>query len=78
MITDSKFENFIGIFDTDYDTSELIEYFEYQNKCGATFGRKGLFGEPTDWYLVNRLTGEWRISYESIDPLGVLDLPTFN
>jgi len=29
-------------------------------------------------YLVNRLTGEWRTSYGSVDPLGVLDLPTFS
>lgn len=45
MITDTKFEDFIGIFDTDYDTSDFIEYWEYQNKCGATFNRKGLFGK---------------------------------
>ncbi|SDE95434.1 xylulokinase [Paracoccus isoporae] len=28
-------------------------------------------------YLVNRLTGEWQTSYGSVDPLGVLDLETF-
>lgn len=28
-------------------------------------------------YLVNRLTGEWRTSYGSVDPLGVVDLRTF-
>ena len=28
-------------------------------------------------YLVNRLTGDWRTSYGSVDPLGVLDLRDF-
>jgi len=28
-------------------------------------------------YLVNRLTGDWRTSYGSVDPLGVLDLRSF-
>lgn len=28
-------------------------------------------------YLVHRLTGEWRTSYGSVDPLGVVDLRTF-
>jgi len=28
-------------------------------------------------YLVNRLTGDWRSSYGSVDPLGVLDLRDF-
>jgi xylulokinase len=28
-------------------------------------------------YLVHRLTGEWRTSYGSVDPLGVLDLKEF-
>ncbi|AGH06808.1 2OG-Fe(II) oxygenase family enzyme [Synechococcus phage S-RIM2] len=45
MITDFYFEDFIGVFDTEYDTSDLIEYWEYQNKVGATFKRKGLFGK---------------------------------
>lgn len=29
-------------------------------------------------YLVNRLTGEWRTSYGSVDPLGVVDLRTLS
>ena len=45
MITDFYFEDFIGVFDTEYDTSDLIEYWEYQNKIGSTFKRKGLFGK---------------------------------
>lgn len=42
-ITDFKFENFIGIFDTDYETESIIEYWKYQDKCGATFNRVGIF-----------------------------------
>lgn len=44
MITDIQFEDFIGIFDTEYDTGPLIEYWKYQQKAGATFNRYGLFG----------------------------------
>ena len=44
MITDIRYDGFIGIFDTEYDTQPLIDYWEYQNNVGATFKRKGLFG----------------------------------
>lgn len=45
MITDVRFEDFIGIFDTEYDTTALIEYWNYQHKVGLTFERKGSFGK---------------------------------
>ena len=48
MITNFYFEDFIGIFDTKYDTSNLIEYWKYQDKCGATFNRRGSFGKSDD------------------------------
>ena len=44
MITDIRYDGFIGIFDTEYNTEPLIEYWNYQNKVGSTFKRKGLFG----------------------------------
>lgn len=44
-ISNISFDNFIGIFDTDYDTQPLIEYWKYQDKCGATFKRYGIFGK---------------------------------
>ena len=44
MITDIRYDGFIGIFDTEYDTQPLIDYWNYQNKIGSTFKRKGLFG----------------------------------
>lgn len=45
-IQDYYFEDFIGVFDTDYDTRPLIEYWKYQDKCGSTFQRYGIFGKP--------------------------------
>jgi hypothetical protein len=45
-IKDYYFEDFIGVFDTDYDTRPLIEYWKYQDKCGSTFQRYGIFGKP--------------------------------
>tara|TARA_Y100000004_G_C8908002_1_gene409604 strand:+ start:21 stop:620 length:600 start_codon:yes stop_codon:yes gene_type:complete len=45
-IKNVRFDQFIGIFDTDYDTRPLIEYWKYQDKCGATFQRYGIFGKP--------------------------------
>ena len=45
MIEDVRFEDFIGIFDTKYNTQPVIDYWEYQKKCGATFNRKGIFGK---------------------------------
>ena len=45
MINDVRFEDFIGIFDTNYNTQPLIDYWEYQHKCGATFNRKGIFNQ---------------------------------
>ena len=45
-IKNVRFDQFIGIFDTDYDTRPLIEYWKYQDKCGATFQRYGVFGKP--------------------------------
>ncbi len=44
MLTDYRFEDFIGIFDTEYDTGDMIEYWKYQDKCGSTFRRRGSFG----------------------------------
>ena len=44
MITDIRYEGFIGIFDTEYNTQPLIDYWNYQNNIGSTFKRKGLFG----------------------------------
>jgi hypothetical protein len=45
MITDIRFDQFIGYFDTEYDCSDLIEYWRYQDKCGSTFNRSGTFGK---------------------------------
>ena len=45
MITDVRFEGFIGIFDTLYNTQPLIDYWKYQDKIGSTFKRKGIFGK---------------------------------
>ncbi len=45
MITDINYEGFIGIYDTEYDCDPLIEYWKYQDKVGATFKRRGIFGK---------------------------------
>lgn len=45
-IQDYYFEDFIGVFQTDYDTRPLIDYWKYQDKCGSTFKRYGVFGRP--------------------------------
>ena len=45
MITDMQFEDFIGVFDTEYDTQPLIDYWKYQDNVGATFKRRGIFGK---------------------------------
>ena len=45
MIDDVRYEDFIGIYDTQYQTQPIIDYWEYQKKCGATFNRKGIFGK---------------------------------
>ena len=45
-IQDYYFEDFIGVFQTDYDTRPLIDYWKYQDKCGSTFKRYGVFGKP--------------------------------
>ena len=43
-ITNIEYNQFIGIYDTEYDTDDLIEYWRYQDKCGATFKRVGTWG----------------------------------
>lgn len=44
MIRDFSIEDFIGVFNTSYDTQPLIDYWKYQDKVGATFRRGGTFG----------------------------------
>ena len=38
-------DQFIGMWHTDYDTDDLIEYWRYQDKCGSTFKRHGTWGD---------------------------------
>ena len=45
MIKNFWFKDFIGYFETEYDTQPLIDYWKYQDKCGATFRRYGIFGK---------------------------------
>tara|TARA_B100002019_G_scaffold16103_1_gene12667 strand:- start:1660 stop:2292 length:633 start_codon:yes stop_codon:yes gene_type:complete len=41
MITDVHFEDFIGIFDTEFDPTDFIEYFEHCKETGVAFDRRG-------------------------------------
>lgn len=41
MITDVRFEDFIGIFDTEFDPTEFINFFEHCRECNIAFDRKG-------------------------------------
>ena len=45
MITNVRFDGFIGIFDTLYNTQPLIDYWKYHDKIGSTFKRKGVYGK---------------------------------
>ena len=47
MINDVRFEDFIYLvfLIQNYNTQPLIDYWEYQHKCGATFNRKGIFNQ---------------------------------
>ena len=79
MIEDVRFEDFIGIFDTKYNTQPVIDYWEYQKKCGATFNRKGIFGKErranqrkdaclaTEDFILDHSCGyEWMKQYNDI------------
>ena len=79
MIDDVGFEDFIGIFDTKYNTQPLIDYWEFQKKCGATFNRKGIFGKErranqrkdaclaTEDFILDHACGyEWMKQYNEI------------
>jgi len=41
MITDVQFDNFIGIFDTEFDTQPFIDYFNNCESTDASFDRHG-------------------------------------
>ena len=45
MIGNYEFKDFIGYFETEYNTQPLIDYWKYQDKCGSTFRRYGIFGK---------------------------------
>ena len=79
MIDDVRFEDIIGIFDTRFETQPLIDYWEYQKKCGATFNRKGIFGSErrahqrkdqclaTEDFMLDHSCGyEWMKQYNDI------------
>ena len=52
MITDIRYDGFIGIFDTEYDTQPLIDYWEYQNNVGAPLNVKVYLVENVKHMLV--------------------------
>jgi len=41
MITDFKIEDFIGVFETEFNGSEFINYFEDSRETGVAFDRRG-------------------------------------
>ena len=40
MITDFKIEDFIGVFETEFNSSEFINYFEESKETGVAFDRR--------------------------------------
>ena len=53
-ILDYYFEDFIGVFKTDFDTQPLIEYWKCQHKCGSTFQRYGILGKSENGEIIRK------------------------